>query len=668
MASVWVSPPSGNLLNAGQPWRRGDQVSVPLELTSDARSDLDRIELIGGQLPPGLFYNGGNRTIQGTIGALPKDITNYPVVFRVFLRSTSRTYDRSFRWIMDVSDEEQRWSSPTGIQYLGSVNRGSSVTIQLDIVNPDQDRIEYKAVGYEGPQGSHQGLPYGLEVDHFGRVVGSPTITGNQAGDYYFRVYARDPDDLISYPRGEGSPRTSEKIYRLNIGADIVLDARLSDVVRWETPAGSLGSCYETYPSHFGVRAAPQYQVAQGNAAETQTIRYTLTPRSNPLPNGLILDTTSGLILGRCPYVTVSKTFEFIVEARVVFVNNDTGEVRLSTIASERTFSITVRSIFAADSVTSLQINVPGGVRQKIAQWIWGTRAELREGNRPFEPFNVPASSTSNELQILSKTQVYRAADQYFGRVKEYKILLTNGLNYQTGDFTERLKDYHHPTDLRIGQLTSARARSPEGEHLYDVIYLGILDPMEGAGGFNSLDQEENLNRYVPGQRLTAIPKWNLTAETTNYYPNSIKNLRADLINRNNRLPGSQGYGVSGKEGLPLWMLSEQELGKPASILGYQCAIELAYVKAGSGPAIVRSLTQAGINEDLQGTTITVDRYLLLSDGIASTTFDGPEFGFPEVTTFDGPENLDSPTTNLTTFDTSLQSESKYYKFPPGDK
>ena len=115
-------------------------------------------------------------------------------------------------------------------------------------------------------------------------------------------------------------------------------------------------------------------------------------------------------------------------------------------------------------------------------------------------------------------------------------------------------------------------------------------------------------------------------------------------------------------------MMSEQELGKPASVLGYQCAFELAYVKAGSGPAIVKALSTAGMNTDLQGTSITVDRYLLLSDGTASTTFDGPEFGFEEVTTFDGPENTESPTTSLTTFDTSLQSESKYYKFPPGDK
>ena len=666
MASPWpLRPRAGDLYKnfqdevdgspfVGVPWRRGDVVDMMIGVST---TNLDHVEVVGGQLPPGLFYNGGNRKVQGTIGILPKETAIYPVVLRATMLN-GRSYDRSYRWIMDISDEEQHWTTPTGVQALGTVNRGSSVTIQLDIVNPDGDPLVYKAVGYAGPPGSHQGLPLGLEVDEFGRIIGSPTITGNQAGDYYFRVYARDPDDLLRNPRGEGNPRTSEKIYSLTITPDIVLDARLSDVVRWETLSGSLGTCFETYPSFFAVKASPQYEISQGNSTETQSIRYSLTARSNPLPNGLLLDPTTGLILGRCPYVVVSKTFEFTVEARVVFVNNITNEVRLSSITGERTFNLTIKSIFAADSVTSLQINVPGPARKEIAQWVWGNKARG---------------------QIFTRAQLYRNNDAYFGRRNEYRILLINGLNYTTGDFQNRLRDYHHPTDLRIGKVASAKARSPDGTHLYDVVYLNIIDPMEGAGGFNTLGQEERLPRYLPGQKPVAIPEWNLTKDMANYYPVSIKNMRADLINTQNRLTGHLGYGLSGREGLPLWMMCEQELGKPATILGYQCAIELACVKAGGGPAIVKSLQVAGINDDLEGTTITVDRYLLLSDGVASTTFyddrdgvagddDSDSGDYLNVVTFDGPDNLDTPTTVPTTFDISLQSESKYYKFPPGDK
>jgi hypothetical protein len=945
MASIWASPTSGALLNDGNPWLRGDTANITLQLNTlhPLYGDFNSIDLIGGILPQGLYYNGGTRKIMGTIEQLPKGQTEYPVVFRVNFQNSTRTYDRSFNLIVDPVDEEQHWNIPTGIQYLGTFNRGSGLTVQLDIVNPDQDPLVYKAVGYVGPVGTFQGLPLGLEVDTQGRLVGSPTITGNSPGDYYFRVYARDPDDLISNPRKEGAPRTSEKIYRLTIGEEIVLDARLSDAVRWETPAGSLGSTYETYPSHFAVKAVPQYEVNGVTSSETQSIQYSLTAKSKPLPDGLILDPMSGMIIGRCPYVTINKTSEFTVEARVVFVHNDTGAVRLSSIAGERTFSITIRNIFTSDATTSLHVNVPPQVRSKIARWIWGNKAEVRPDytensliytgngvttkflapsrvtgktddtivvliddqvtNRPYNELNegdkdyvefvtgvdntytdltgwtaegngnwtvqagnstvrqsingtatvfysdylafgkklsgtiqvaanagdddfigfvvgfkpgdiastttdflmidwkkgqqdatppgfavsqvkkglsstsaswnhVPSGgvtelargstlgsvgwqhgqsytfdieftatnlkvwvdgvlqcdvngtfsdgrfgfynnsqsgvtyagvastylappngvqikviryinqapgATSNKLTVLGWDNLFRRADSYFGKKREYRILITNGLNFTGGNFLDFLKDYHHPTTLRVGEVRSARARSPEGTHLYDVIYLTVNDPMEGAGGFDSNGVEERLPRYVVGQVPRAIEQWNLTKEMDQYFPNSVNNLRLDLINKFNRLQGQQGIGILGREGLPLWMMCEQELGKPSTVIGYQCAIELAYVRAGSGPAIVRTLSTSGMNTDLQGSSIEVDRYLLSSDGFSSTTFyddtdgiwnddDSMDMDFLNIITFDGPENPDTPTTNPTTFDRSLQSEIKYYKFPPGER
>lgn len=665
MANRWTAPKSGNRLNQGQPWRRGDNEDLTLQFQGSPLS----VVISGGVLPPGLFFNGATRKVQGTFAALPKDQTTYPVVFRATFAEgeTLRTYDRSFVWVVNPVDEEQHWQDTSpDIKDLGVINRASTVTIQLDIVNPDADRLVYKAMGVAtGIPGAFAGLPLGLEIDSYGRVIGSPTVTGNQPGVYYFKIYARDPDDLIKNPREEGDPRTSQKTYRITIAPEIVLDARLSDTVRWETPSGSLGSTYETYASHFAVKAVPQFQVSGGQSLETQTIRYTLTGRSKPLPDGLLLDAQTGLIIGRCPYVTVNTSYEFIVEARVVFVNIQNGAIRQSAIASERTFSLTVRSIFGVDSVTSLQINVPGPAREKIAKWIWGNLVEIHSSD-PKAP---------SELTVMGRANTFRPSDIFFGKKREYRILLASGLNYrQDGNFLSRLKDYHHTTDLRIGRLASARARSPEGVHIYDVIYLGMVDPLEGSGGFVA-GQEETLNRYVPGQKPTAIPQWNLSAQDSHYFPASIRNMRADMISTSGRkdwveqgqAAADRGYGLVGREGLPLWMMSEQELGKPQTIPGYVCAIELIHVKAGSGPAIVRILEQAGMNEDLQGTTVTVDRYLLLSDGYGSTSFDFDQDS-GSITTFDGPDNTNTPTTQYTTFDKILRSESKYYKFPPGDK
>ena len=939
MANIWASPSSGNITNNGQPWHRGDTIDIQLTFSAQP----GRVDLIGGSLPPGISFNSATRKIFGVVGALPKEQNTFPVVFRAYdFNDSSKSYDRSFRFIVDPLDEEQSWVAPGGIKDLGTINRGSSVTIPLDIVNPDMDNLVFKAVGVRtNLANTFAGLPYGLEIDQptpdIVRIIGAATVTDNTPGTYYFKVYARDTEDLTRNPQGEGSPRTSETTYRITVSQDIVLDARLSDTVRWETPAGSLGSTYETYPSHFAIKASPQYEISGSASTESQSIRYTMVLGSNPLPDGLLLNPDTGFIIGRCPYVAVNQTFEFTVEARVVFVNNDTGAIRLSSVASQRTFSITIRNIFGVDSVTTLEVNVPGDARKKIAKWVWGnfpeprpeyeavtleyqgdgvttdfaaptgktgdtinvliedqlaqvpysqvnvngtdyirfttgvtdTRTDLsswtNEGNGNwtlsndnqsvyqsingnatifysdytafgrklsgtiqvaanagdddfigfvvgFQPgdindtdtdyilidwkkgvqgttplgfavsrvkkglnvsgggwnhtsslgitelargnnfgqrgwehgrsysfdieytpntlkvfvdgaleasiigsfpdgrfgfynnsqggvtyagiattslappdgvtikliryVNTGGSEGSNYLTILGKDNIYRASDQYFGKKRDYRILLAAGLNYvNDGNFLDKLKDYHHVANWRIGKVGSSRAKSPEGIHLYDVIYLTIIDPMVGSAGFDSGNKEVNLSRYVAGQKKTAIPQWNLSADDAHYFPNSIRNMRLDLHVNTNRQPwpeqgqsaASRGYGMVGREGLPLWMMSEQETGKPASVPGYQTVIELAHVRPGIGPAIVRALEQAGMNEDLQGTTITVDRYLLLSDGFSSTTFDFDELT-GTITTFDGPDNAETPTVQFTTFDKSLQSESKYYKFPPGDK
>ena len=666
MASIWASPASGDLLNSGQPWRHGDTLAIQFLLDSTHRlySDVAGIQLIGGVLPPGAYFNGATNKLSGTLLPLPKGTTSYPVVFRVSFKTSTRTYDRSFNIKVDPVDEEQHWSVPLGSVDLGTYNRGSGVTIPLDIVNPDADPLVYTAVGYNAGTG-FQGLPVGLALDSQGRIVGAPTITDNQPGTYYFKVYVRSPAELLSNPRGEGVPRTSEKIYSITLAVEIVLDARLSDAVKWDTPAGSLGSTYETYPSHFSVVAEPEYQISDALSSESQMISYTLIPSSNPLPDGLILDTLSGLILGRCPYVDKTSTYDFTIEARVVFVNNDTGAIRPSTIASQRTFSITIRNIYITNSSTSVKFAIPPRLRSKLAQWISGNRAELREENLSVEGVNIPASQTANSLQILSAAQVFRAIDPLFGRVPTYKTLLVTGLYYGGSGFQDYLTDYHHPFTLRAGPLSTARAYSLDGQYIYDVIYLSLLDPLQGAGGFDGQSREVLLKRYA-GASQTAIPEWNLPATLDEYYPSSVRNLRLDLIDLSNRLAGQTGIGLSGTEGLPLWMLCEQTPGDPTSVLGYQCAVELVYVRAGSGPGIVKVLTQAGFNLDVEGETIEVDRYLLETDGFRSMTFDF-DVDANLITDFDGPDNITTPTTNMTTFDRQLESESKYYKFPPGE-
>lgn len=641
-------------------WKIGDVADVNLLFNRT----LDNLELIGGVLPPGLIFNSVSRRIQGTVGIFPKENLSYPVVFRATIGDD--VFDRTFRFLMDPEDLKAQWTSNV-FEDLGAVDRGSNVIIPLGLTNPDGDPLVFTPVGADPPfatpgQEVFRGLPAGLEIDSFGRIVGVPLITNNPPGQYFFRIFIRDPGDQQTNPRGQGEPtRTSEKIYRITLNPTIAQDARLSDTVRWITPAGSLGSTYETYPSHFSVQALPQFR-AGATAQNTQRIRYSIAPGGGSLPQGVSLDRDTGLIVGRMPYTTGNRVFNFTVEARVVFVNRTTLVETVSNISSLRSFSITVRDLYVFNAVTNLSINVPPRIRKKIVEWVWGIRPEVRR--------RVGRNTGPDVLTLFGPENLFRRPDRFWGRraADDLNIRVITGLDFSAvGNLTDHLVDYHHPTTLQVGKLGWARGLSPEGVHVYDVVYLGVVDPLREAGGFEG-GRETFQARPSSG---VAIPGRNILANQPNYFPNSVRNFREDLIRTQNRLPGSlPGPGFSGREGLPFWQKHEQVRGQPASRLGYQCVIELAFVLPGRAPAIVRALELAGMNDDLAGMTIDVDRYLVISNGTITTTFDGPSNEVtptPLFTTFDGPESITTPTAVETTFDTILVEEGKYYKFPPGD-
>lgn len=415
--------PAGDLpLTPNPPFARGDSVNIQLEFSLTPET----VEIIGGSLPPGLFYNQNSRTIQGTVGALPKNQSEYPIVFRASTGNAMQ--DRSFNIKVNPADIEHYWND-AGMTFIESyetdssdidikddykiykflpseVNsfyRGGSVNITLPVINSDGDKLSYKVSGFRGPvrsgsdtmaKPSYPGLPKGLKIDSFGRIIGAPTITDNNPGHYYFRVYIWEPAQAS---HGGIRPKTkrplegginrpspdqantipmSSRVFRIELLDEIRLDPALSDAVRWETPAGPLGSTYETFASHFAVKASPQYEMI-GNVNEVQTIRYSLSLNSGPLPQGLYLDADTGMIVGRCPYVTGDRTYNIRVRAQIAFLNTSTGEIRQANVASERDFSFIIKSLYASDSVMTLSIAVPPLERLGLAKWTFGNQIEF---------------------------------------------------------------------------------------------------------------------------------------------------------------------------------------------------------------------------------------------------------------------------------------------------
>lgn len=671
VGGLWFGPEAGDLLNGEDLYEHGDAVNV--QFTFDP-ARLPKLEMIGGVLPPGLAFSTSSKRIVGTMGALPKDKTEYPMLFRASVLAAGGMHfqDRAFTFKVNPFDEKHGWDSSwlenelehfddpllhdRTIYVLGTVYRGTNVEIQLKVNNPDNDPLEFKATGAIVKYNTYwEGLPKGLRITNEGKIVGTPIIAENEPGYYFFRVYARDPFDT------EGQPRTSELVFRIYVDPDIKLEQQLNDTVKWITPSGSLGSTYETFASHFAVQAVPQFNLTALNN-EYQTVQYTLIGTS-PFPTGVALEESTGNIVGIMPHVNSDVTFTFRIRARVVFINKLTGNVRNSSAYSDRQFSFTVKNLYYTDTVSNVYISVPPFERREISKWVYGTMPEFKEGD-PRAP---------SILTVLGRDVLFRRDDPAWGRVEQPRILLVAGmLTPSPNIMNQALRDYHKQVDLRVGELKWAKGVDPAGNYVYDVIYFTVTDPMKGAGGFNAFGGDD----ILPPPHTKAVRKFNMKANSDRYHPMSIDNARKDLISTTNRLSWAdnpqgaevsfnRGRGIPGVEGLPFWMTCEQTKGRATSIIGYVPAIELAFLKPGKGAQAVKSLVQAGFQKALQGRPIRVDRYLLISDGLRVTQFDLNVVD-NTLTTFDGPDS-DPPTVGFTTFDATYTPTSKYYKFPPGD-
>jgi hypothetical protein len=674
VGGLWYGPPAGALTNTGNvAYQHGDAVSVQLAFDPNR---LPGLALIGGTLPPGLIFSSSTRRISGTMGALPKGITEYPLLFRATISAAGQQQfqDRSFVFEVNPLDERHGWDTSwldnevahitnpgnfVGTVYnLGTIYRGSNVEVQLRVNNPDNDPLVFVTTGANVQyQTWAPGLPYGLDIHPDGKITGTPNIANNEPGYYFFRVYARDPQGT------EGQPRTSELVFCFFVDPDIRNEQQLNEEVKWITPAGSIGSTYETFASHFSVDAVPQFNLTALNN-EYQSIQYQLIG-SSPFPTGVVLEPDTGNITGTMPHVDSDTTFTFTVRARVVFINRLTGTIRNSTAYADRQFSFTVLNLYYSDTVSNLYIAVPPFDRRLISEWVYGTLPEIKDNQSKLTPPDI--------MTILGRDTLFRKEDPSWGRVERPRILLIAGLLTPSPNvMMAALRDYHHKFKLLIGTLKWAKGVDPSGNYVYDAVYFSITDPMARAGGFNAFGGDETL----PPPTKLAVPKFNLPVNSDRYFPVSIQNVRKDLINVANRQPWAQnpqmpetatsrGLGVPGKEGLPFWMTCQQIAGKSTSVLGYTPAIELAYMLPGHGAQAVKSLQQAGFEAALTGHPILVDRYLLISDGLKLTEFDVSLID-NSLTSFDGPDS-DTPTQAVTTFDTSYTPTSKYYKFPPGD-
>lgn len=603
---VWVNPVSGIL--AASPLKKNMSFGVN-EISFEAIHE-DGLDIVysvypENALPSGLTLTqvGNIASIIGTVAYIPPNEPLYEFIVRA-TASNGLIADRYFAFTSEYSNELHRfnpvWLSSLipdmdypNVLVLKTGGIGNSYLTPIEIINPDADPLTFEVsdvVGIvEDDEHFNGELPIRLYVDeeHILRGIVDPSVA---KGRYYFKLIVREPSG-----------------YAIEQDFVLPLIEELSDIddgeqIEWITPSGNIGWIYETFPSHCRVEA---------RSPTNSPIVYSLTPGSGTLPAGLFIDGQTGDINGVAAMVEGNTTYTFSIRASVAQRYVD------------RSFSIRIIDIYKEDEIMTVKANMTGFQRLDVGSYTWGG--------------------------AITQSYVFKKNDKNFGGNTQQNLYVVSGVVPKTDqEIMDSLQEYEKKVNLVIQDINYKEVKDPSGLHVYDVIYLNLKDPLEKAGGMPTPAIEDVLLKF---QKNTSDPNnYDDITEQTRYFPNSMRNIRNDVI---------RDFGLVGpKEGMPLWMNSTYTLG-----------ITVMYIKAGFGFQALEELRKHGFVKEFTGKLFEVDRFLIselatkittqfdVVDGEATTVFDDPNkpaMNNVDLSMYDQP----------TQFDVLMVESGKYYKFP----
>jgi hypothetical protein len=590
---------------------------------SNALTTTDIVEVIAEQpitytmlynsLPPGItFSNSG--TISGTIGTLPVVSNALVYPFAVRASDNLNSVDREFSVTASSATvilvppswnlPSQSFFGPDDERYayvpLGRATRGDTFEYQLQVYNnggPNPTFILEHFISLDEVVAPFDYLPHNVVLNPSTGLLSGDVDPSNQLGNYYFQIRLEV----------NGTPvANSTRIFGIEIAppVDVLEPLRF---IRWVTPAGDIGTFYEQQPCSASVLAT---------CTTGEAVSYALHS-SSVLPPGITLNTFTGDLEGKFSHIALTKTYIFRIRAYV----GDTYE--------DRTFSMTVQPRYNSAYLSEVMFNL-----------------RVKEIRPMYEYYS----------SRIDPTYYFRSTDENFGTVgRDLNIYIVSGIRGDIDEMRTTIQNspYGGPITVQLGAHKIAYAKQ-NGVTIYEVLYRDVIDPIAKAGGFKVINK-------VPVAEPLRYPQ--SVAPPTYIHPSSIKNIRYDFITKIGfpAIDPSQEFvpGNPVVENMPLWMSSPQT-SATNSALGYIPAVALAYLKPGTGQAV---LDQIKLNPPVQSTElepgnpivyghqVDFDQYYVVFQTVAfPTTFD------ENTTTFDN---------GLTNFDTFGFDEGKYYRINP---
>lgn len=303
----------------------------------------------------------------------------------------------------------------------------------------------------------------------------------------------------------------------------LVIRGQIDNAITFITPS-NLGPLNIGYLSELAVRAVHQIG--------SLSIQYTLI--AGELPPGLTLG-TDGSIIGRIAYGTDLGQYNFTVRATDLYNQ-----------IVEKDFYINVTEY---DDLKYTQIYVRPFL--------------LRDSRYDYSIF----ISNNN---IFESSMIYRPSDPNFGVQQDIKMYLEYGIQQvRLSDYIEAMSKCFTNKKVFFGEVKTVPAEDEYGEHVYDIVYVEIVDPLQQSDG-DFVESTVEANTLV--------------------YPNSIANMRRalELVEYDGLIVKTDEYQM------PRWMRTPQSsTGLP---LGYTLAVVLCYALPNMGASIVKNIENSGFN------------------------------------------------------------------------
>lgn len=220
---------------------------------------------------------------------------------------------------------------------------------------------------------------------------------------------------------------------------------------------------------------------------------------------------------------------------------------------------------------------------------------------------------------------IYRPADPWFGKAKSLRFLFSPGLLPEnSSEYYQALANNHYDKTVTFGEVKTAVAYDENMNIKYEVVYLPIVDNLQGT------DPETRQPKSLPDNI-------DLRGQIVNYYllgdqtyftftPNGLENMRNQL---------DQYVGFYEKAVLPEWMTSPQPI--PGAIgqfyvpTGFIPAMVLAYTKPGGSDLIAFRLRRDAVN--FNEFVFEFDRYEFERE--LSADWNDDTYSAPQETVFD---------------------------------